>query len=96
MSEEVKEKEERKLVGKVCGCNLYTFTDSEDVTHFESECKNLEARAALAKVFGQEAILRVNPKVVLDDPDVAVPFSERLQNIVDRNKAKQEEEQEQT
>jgi len=54
-----------ELVGKVCGCNLYIKTDTEGKKHFESECLSKEARDELNSVFEQEAVLRVNPKVIL-------------------------------
>ena len=54
-----------ELVGKVCGCNLYVKKDAEGKAHFESECLSKAARDELNAVFEEEAILRVNPKVIL-------------------------------
>ncbi len=54
-----------ELVGKVCGCNLYVHTTADGKKHFESKCLSKEARNELNAVFEQEAILSVDPKVVL-------------------------------
>ncbi len=67
-----------KEVFKVCGCKITVETDSEGKKHFEAECLSKEARDELASIFEQEAILRVNPKVVLEDipPAAAAPVIE--------------------
>jgi hypothetical protein len=56
-----------EIVGKVCGCNLYVTTTADGKKHFESECLSKEARDELNAIFEQEAILRVNPKVILEE-----------------------------
>jgi len=49
----------------VCGCKVTVETDKEGKAHFEAECLSKEARNELAAIFEEEAILRVNPKVIL-------------------------------
>jgi len=71
-----------EIVGKVCGCNLYVTTTADGKKHFESECMSKEARDELNAIFEQEAILRVNPTVVLAElidepqPDTKLNTSE--------------------
>ena len=58
----------------VCGCKVEVKEDAEGKAHFEATCLNKEARDKLASIFEQEAILRVNPKVILDDtPPAELP-----------------------
>jgi len=51
----------------VCGCKVVVTEDAEGKKHFEAECQSKEAREELASILEQEAILRVNPKVILED-----------------------------
>ena len=60
-------------VFKVGGCQVTVKKDAEGKLHFEGECLNKAARDELAAVFEEEAILRVNPKVKLDEPPVEEP-----------------------
>jgi len=55
------------VVGKVLGCEIRVVTTADGKKHFESECLDNKARDELAAVFEEEAILRINPKMVLDD-----------------------------
>ncbi len=57
----------------VCGCKLEVVTDPEGKKHFEATCQSKGARDELASIFEQEAILRVNPKVIFEEtpPPVA-------------------------
>ena len=64
-------------VFKVGGCQVTVKKDAEGKLHFEGECLNKAARDELAAVFEEEAILRVNPKVKLDEPP-AGPAAEEL------------------
>lgn len=57
-----------RVVGKAAGCQITVVEDSEGKKHFEATCLSKEARDELAAIFDQEAILRVNPKVVLEEP----------------------------
>jgi len=58
----------------VCKCKLEVVTDPDGKRHFEATCLNKEARDELASIFEQEAILRVNPKVILEEiPPVEEP-----------------------
>ncbi|GAI79182.1 unnamed protein product, partial [marine sediment metagenome] len=51
----------------VCGCKVEVVEDAEGKAHFEAACLSKEAREELASILEQEAILRVNPKVILED-----------------------------
>ncbi|MBA7716945.1 hypothetical protein ES703_126030 [subsurface metagenome] len=51
----------------VCGCKVEVIEDAEGKKHFEATCLSKEAREELASILEQEAILRVNPKVVLEN-----------------------------
>jgi len=58
----------------VSKCKLEVVTDADGKRHFEATCLSKEARDELAAIFEQEAILRVNPKVILEEtPPVAEP-----------------------
>jgi len=48
-------------------CKLVVVTDQDGKRHFEATCQSKEAREEMAAIFEQEAILRVNPKVILED-----------------------------
>ncbi len=58
---------ENRTVGKLDGCHIIVATDSEGKRHFEATCPSKEARDEVAAIFEQEVILRVNPKVVLEE-----------------------------
>ncbi len=78
--EKWKEKtEELKLPGSftVCGCRGRIVTTEDGKRHFELDCKSKEDRDEVAALFEEEVILRVNPKVVLEEiPVVATPVTE--------------------
>ena len=57
----------------VCGCRGKVVTTEDGKKHFELECKTKEDREQLAAIFEEEVILRVNPKVILEEPPVAEP-----------------------
>ena len=58
----------------VCGCRVEVKKDAEGKEHFEATCASKANRDKLAALFEEEAILRVNPKVILDDtPPVEPP-----------------------
>ena len=57
-----------RVVGKVGGCQIIVSTTPDGKKHFEATCLSKEARDELAAIFEQEAILRVNPKAVLEEP----------------------------
>ncbi len=79
---------ESKVIGKVGNCTLNLTIDAAGKAHFEAECLSKEARDELAAIFEEEAILRVNPKVILQEiadtppteppaePPAAVPVTE--------------------
>ena len=76
MTEPEKVEYKGEEVFKVCGCQVTVKKDAEGKAHFEAECLSKEARDELAAVFEQEAILRVNPKVILAEIAETVPEPE--------------------
>jgi len=63
-----------RIIGKVAGCILISVPTPDGKEHIEATCKSKEARDHLAAILEQEAILRVSPKVILDDtPPVEEP-----------------------
>jgi len=65
-----------KVVGRVGGCQLVIVTDPNGKKHIEATCLTKEARDELAAILEEEAVLRVNPKVKLEDePPVLEPES---------------------
>ena len=56
-----------KRVFTVCGCKGTVVTAEDGTKHIELECIDKEAREQMATILEQEAILRVNPKVVFED-----------------------------
>ena len=79
MAEELKAKQEAiqetwkpskdkvEVVGKVLGCELRVVTTADGKRHFESDCLDTKARNDMAGAFEEEAILRIKPKVVLEE-----------------------------
>ncbi len=57
-----------EVVGKVAGCEIVVTTTPDGKKHFEATCQDKEARNDLAAIFEEEAILRVNPKIILEEP----------------------------
>ena len=58
----------------ICGCKGKVVTTEDGKRHFELECKGKKERDEVAALFEEEVILRVNPKVVLEEtPPVAPP-----------------------
>ena len=55
----------------VCGCKGTVVTTADGKKHFEIECKSKADREVVAALFEEEAILRVNPKVVLENEPAA-------------------------
>jgi len=52
---------------KILGCKGKVVTTVDGKKHFEIECGSKKDRDEVAAIFEEEAILRINPKVVLDD-----------------------------
>jgi len=52
----------------ICGCKGKVVTTEDGKKHFEIECKSKADREEVAAIFEEEAILRVNPKMVLEEP----------------------------
>jgi len=71
--------EEREDKGKVISsftilkCKTDVIETPDGKLHFESDCLDKEARDYFSSIFEQEAILRINPKVVLEEPPAAGP-----------------------
>jgi len=60
-----------KIIGRIGKCTLISVPGPEGKEHLEATCASKEARDHLAAILEQEAILRVNPKVILEDiPDI--------------------------
>ena len=74
--EELKEELKAELAQNftVCGCRGKIVTTEDGKKHFELECKSKGDRDQVAALFEEEVILRVNPKVVLEEtpPPVTV------------------------
>lgn len=57
----------------ICGCKGRVVATEGGKKHFEIDCKSKEDRDEVAAIFEEEAILRINPKVILDDTPSAEP-----------------------
>ena len=60
----------------ICGCKGTIVNTEDGKKHFEIECKSKEDREQIAAIFEEEAILRVNPKVILVDTQAEVSVTE--------------------
>ena len=67
MTEPEKVEYKGKLIGKVGGCILISVPGPDGQEHIEATCSSKEARDHLAAILEEEAILRVNPKVMLEE-----------------------------
>lgn len=71
--------EEREDKGKVISsftilkCKTDVIETPDGKRHFESDCLDKKARDEFASIFEQEAILRVNPKVILEETSSDLP-----------------------
>ena len=71
MSDEPKVMEYKgKSVFTVCGCKATIVTTPDGKRHIEADCLDKTARDELASIFEEEMIIRVNPKVVLEETPV--------------------------
>ncbi|GAI48069.1 unnamed protein product [marine sediment metagenome] len=60
-----------KVIGKIGHCTLISVPTPDGKEHLEATCQSKEARDHLAAILEQEAILRVSPKVILEEsPDI--------------------------
>ena len=60
-----------KIIGRIGACVLISVPTPDGKEHLEATCASKEARDHLAAILEQESILRVNPKVILEDtPDI--------------------------
>lgn len=64
-----------KIIGRLGDCTLISVPTPDGKEHLEATCASKEARDHLAAILEQEAILRVNPKVILDDVPELAPGS---------------------
>lgn len=78
MTEPEKVEYKGKIIGKVGGCILISVPGPDGQEHIEATCASKEARDHLAAILEQEAILRVNPKVILEEeiPGLVKPPAE--------------------
>ncbi len=60
----------------ICGCKGKVVTTEDGKKHFEIECKSKADREEVAAIFEEEAILRVNPKMILEDAPVEPPSTQ--------------------
>jgi len=51
----------------ICGCKGKVVTTDDGKKHIELECQSKEARDEVATILEEETILRVNPKVILEN-----------------------------
>jgi len=65
-----------KIIGRIGACVLISVPTPDGKEHLEATCASKEARDHLAAILEQESILRVNPKVILDDTPPAEPAVE--------------------
>ena len=65
-----------EVVGKIGGCEIIVSTTADGKKHFEATCASKGDRDELAAIFDEEAILRVNPKAILEESPPAVPVTE--------------------
>ena len=56
-----------KIIGKIGTCVLISVPTPDGKEHLEATCASKEARDHLAAILEQESILRVNPKVILEE-----------------------------
>lgn len=52
----------------ICGCKATIVTDPDGKRHIEAECPDKATRDEFAAVMEEEMILRIKPKVVLEEP----------------------------
>ncbi|MBA7710263.1 hypothetical protein ES703_119203 [subsurface metagenome] len=80
-----------KTVFTVCGCKGKVVTGPDGKKHLELDCIDKEAREEIASILEEEAILRVNPKVVFEEtpeipptvkPYVAEPSEEATHEAI--------------
>ncbi|MBA7703939.1 hypothetical protein ES703_112736 [subsurface metagenome] len=56
-----------EVVGKIGGCEIIVSITADGKKHFEATCASKEGRDELAAIFDEEAILRVNPRAILEE-----------------------------
>lgn len=67
--------EEREDKGKVIAsftilkCKTDVIETPDGKRHFESDCMDKHARDYFSSCFEEEAIMRINPKVTLEEPE---------------------------
>ncbi len=79
MSEELKAKEPLGTTPgefTILGCKGKIVTTEDGKKHFEIECKDKEARDEVAAVFEEEAILRINLKLFIEETPEETPVTE--------------------
>jgi hypothetical protein len=79
MSEELKAKDPLGTTPgefTILGCKGKIVTTEDGKKHFEIECKDKEARDEVAAVFEEEAILRINLKLFIEETPEETPVTE--------------------
>ncbi|MBA7546176.1 hypothetical protein ES705_38559 [subsurface metagenome] len=51
----------------ICGCKATIVTDPDGKRHIEADCLDKAARDELAALLEEEVVLRINPKVKLEE-----------------------------
>lgn len=62
-----------KTVFTICGCKGKIVTAPDGKKHIELDCIDKKAREEMASILEEEAILRVNPKVVFEETPTVEP-----------------------
>lgn len=60
-------KHQGKSVFTICGCKATIVTAPDGKRHIEADCPDKSARDEAAAIFEEEILLRVNPKIILED-----------------------------
>jgi len=60
----------------ILGCKGTVVTTEDGKRHIELECESKSARDEVAAIVEEEMILRVNPKVTLEEMPVVEPVTE--------------------
>ncbi|MBA7553354.1 hypothetical protein ES705_45945 [subsurface metagenome] len=64
------DKEQKSFQFGRCKANVVTTPDGK--RHIELDCQTKEARDEAAAVFEEEVVIRVNPKVILEEPPIGI------------------------
>ncbi len=65
--ETIEHKGEKVPSFTICGCKATIVTDPDGKRHIEADCLDKAARDELAALLEEEVVLRINPKVKLEE-----------------------------